>query len=297
MFGYVLPLREELKVRDWERFHSVYCGLCHAMGRQYGPLSRFLLNYDFTFLALLLGTTRQETRCRCISGPCQGRWACNGCDALEIAADESVILAWWKLEDQVRDGKGVKQLGGRILSLLYRRAYRKAAKRRPDFDGRVCQAMDQLNELEKAQIPSLDRPADTFAGLLAAAAPESGDPVRERCMHQLLYHLGRWIYLIDAWDDLEEDLKSGGYNPFIARYSLTVKPGAEEAITAQAALTLTHSLNLAWMAAQLLELGKDEALVENILCGGLPLVQKLVFSGTWKQQKKILREYKYERSL
>ncbi len=297
MFGYVLPLREELKVRDWERFRSVYCGLCHAMGRRYGPLSRLLLNYDFTFLALLLGTTRQASRRRCVSGPCQGRWACNGCDALDVAADESVILAWWKLSDQVQDSKGLKRLGARMLSWIFYRPYRKAVRHRPDFDGEVRRSMEQLHEMERARTPSLDRPADAFARLLTAAAPDSGDPVRQRCMDQVLYHLGRWIYLIDAWDDLEEDLKSGSYNPFIERYSLSAKPREQEDLATQAAQTLSHSLNLAWTAAQLLELGEDEALVENILCGGLPLVQKLVFSGAWKQQKKILREYKYERSL
>lgn len=297
MFGYVLPLREELKVREWERFHAVYCGLCHAMGRRYGFLSRMTLNYDFTFLALVLGTTHNAKRCRCVSGPCQGRMACEGCDALDIAADESIILTWWKLRDQIEDGSGVKKLAAHALCALYHGAYRKAAKRREVFDQTVRESLEALRALEHEKTPSLDRPADLFARLLSAAAPATGDPFHDRSMEQLLYHVGRWIYLIDAWDDLEDDLRTGSYNPFLCRYALTAKPEEGSEAAEAAALTLTHSLHLAWSAAQLLELGQDEGLVENILLGGLPLVQRLVFSGKWKEQRKLLREYEHERSL
>lgn len=297
MFGYVLPLREELKVREWERFHAVYCGLCHAMGRRYGFLSRLTLNYDFTFLAIVLGTTHQATRCRCVSGPCTGRMACNGCDALDIAADESIILTWWKIQDQIADGSGVKKLAAHALSLLYGGAYRKASKRRARFDEAVKDHLAQLYAMERERAPSIDRPADQFARILSEAAPETGESMRDRSMSQLLYHLGRWIYLVDAWDDLEDDLSTGSYNPFVHRFSLTAKPDPDSEAAAQAALTMTHSLNLAWSAAQLLDLGQDEGLVENILLGGLPLVQRLVFNRKWKEQKKILKEYDHERSL
>lgn len=297
MFGYVLPLREELKVKDWERFRSVYCGLCHALGHRCGPLSRLMLSYDFTFLALLLGTGREQRRRRCVSGPCGGRQACCSCDALEVAADETVILTWWKLRDEIQDGSFGKRLAARFLSLVYKPAYGKAASRRPLFAQRVQQELTRLDGLEQERIPSLDRPADAFAQLLVCAAPPTGDPVRERAMGQLLYHVGRWIYLIDAWDDLAEDLATGSYNPFVARYGLKEVPGPESALAQEADLTLKQSLNLAWTAFQLLDLGEDEALVDNILSGGLPLVQKLVFHGQWKAQRKKLWENDNERSL
>ena len=69
----------------------------------------------------------------------------------------------------------------------------------------------------------MDRAADAFAALLAGAAEEEPDPVRRRVLEQLLYHLGRWIYLVDAADDLKKDVKSGSYNPLVYRYSRRVR--------------------------------------------------------------------------
>ena len=97
----------------------------------------------------------------------------------------------------------------RLAALLLRRSYRKAARLRPDFDRLVQSCLGELTALEQENCPSIDRPADTFARLLAGAAGEEPDPVRRRVLAQLLYHLGRWIYLTDAADDLAKDQRSG----------------------------------------------------------------------------------------
>ncbi|MCD8145763.1 MAG: DUF5685 family protein [Clostridiales bacterium] len=290
MFGYVLPLREELKVKDWERYRAVYCGLCHTMGRQCGQLSRLLLSYDFTFLGLLLGAGGDRHNCRCVAAPCRGRSCCANSPALELAADECMILTWWKFQDQIQDESLWKGLGARFLSRLFRRAYRRAACRRPDFDRLTASQLDALHRLEEERRPSLDRPADAFAKILAGAIPPTGDLCQDRATEQLLYHVGRWIYLTDAWDDLEEDLAQGSYNPVLLRYGLDKAPDPEGPEGQQLRLTLTHSVNLALSALPLLEETENTPILENILWGGLPLVQRLVLSGKWKQQKRLLRE-------
>ena len=134
-----------------------------------------------------------------------------------------------------------------------------------------------LQALERENCPSLDRTADTFARLLAGAAPASGDAARDRALGQLLYHVGRWIYLVDAWDDLADDRRTGSYNPISARFG-----GETEANRDYLRTTLRHSLNLARSAAALLELGHWRETVENILFLGLPMVEELVFTGRWK---------------
>ncbi|MCD8354518.1 MAG: DUF5685 family protein [Clostridiales bacterium] len=290
MFGYVLPLREELKVKDWERYRAVYCGLCHTMGRQCGQLSRLLLSYDFTFLALLLGAGDDQHRRRCPVAPCRGRNCCATSAALELAADECMILTWWKLRDQVQDESFFKGLGARLLSRVFRRAYRRAQRRRPDFDRLADRQLDALHRLEAERCPSLDRPADAFAKILAGAVPPTGDTGRDRATEQLLYHVGRWIYLTDAWDDLAEDLEQGSYNPILLRYGLDKVPDPDGPEGQQLRVTLTHSVNLALSALPLLEETENTPILENILWGGLPLVQRLVLSGKWKQQKRLLRE-------
>ena len=154
---------------------------------------------------------------------------------------------------------------------------RRAAGHRPEFDRTVRGCLEELQALERENCPSLDRTADTFARLLAGAAPASGDAARDRALGQLLYHVGRWIYLVDAWDDLEEDRRAGSYNPISARFG-----GETEANRDYLRTTLRHSLNLARSAAALLELGHWRETVENILFLGLPMVEELVFTGRWK---------------
>lgn len=240
-----------------------------------------ILNYDFTFLALLLAPARGESvtcRHRCHVVPTR-RCMCEQSPALEQAADTSVILTYWQLEDKVRDEKGIARLKAAIVKCLLSGAYRKAAARQPEFAGVVCAQLEELRRLEQERCACVDRPADAFARLLVAAAPALPDEGQRRAMEQLLYHLGRWIYLVDARDDLQEDLKSGGYNPVALRWG-----DAPE--DTELDLTLTHSVSLMRSAAALLELGRQTEIVENVLNYGLPAVQKAVPSGQWKQMQK-----------
>lgn len=279
MFGYVRPLQGELKVWEWEAYQGAYCGLCHTLGRRYGPFARMLLNYDFTMLAMLLAAKadRPALECRrCIRRPLRGKKVCAADRGFEIAADESVILTWWKLRDNIRDGSGWERFNSRVLALLLRPAYRKAAAARPDFDARVRDCLSQLQTLEEENCPSLDRTADAFARILQGAAPSTGQDGHDRAMDQLLYHVGRWIYLVDAWDDLEEDRRTGNYNPILARFQ-----GETEGQRDYLHATLDRSLELALSAGQLMELGCWSGVVENILSMGLPAVEELVLQRRW----------------
>lgn len=280
MFGYVRPLRQELKCKDFDLYRATYCGLCRCMRRRYGLVAPLFLNFDFTFLTLLLWQpedTFVPCRGRCHANPLVEKPMCPDSPALELAADESVILAWWKLEDSVRDDGFWKGMPARILSGILYSAYRKASRRRPEFDRAVRDSLTELMALEAENCPSMDRTADTFARLLRSAAPE--DDPRGRVLEQLLYHLGRWIYLIDARDDLAEDREAGHYNPVAARYG---PDGDDPALK----LTLDHSLELMGAALQLGDFGCRTPVLENIIYLGLPLVQQAVFDGSWAQIKK-----------
>ena len=123
--------------------------------------------------------------------------------ALEIAADESVILAWWQLRDGAADHGFWKGTGYRAAAGALGSAYGRAAAARPEFDRQVRECLGELAALEAERCPSMDRAADTFARLLQSAAATAADPVRRRVLEQMLYHLGRWVYLVDAADDLK----------------------------------------------------------------------------------------------
>lgn len=292
MFGYVRPAKPELKVRDWERYQAVYCGLCHTIRKRYGLYPTFFLNYDLVFLAMLLSPKEdrpQTERKRCPACPLRKKCVLHSSQGLETAADESVILTYHQLRDAAQDGGAWKGSGARLLARLLRPAYRKAAGLRPEFDRTAREELSRLAELEQSQCPSLDAPADAFACLLRAAAPGTGDTARDRAMGQLLYHVGRWIYLLDAWDDREKDKKTGNYNPLFLRW-----PDGPEGHEKEFRQTLEQSLDLSISAFHLLDTGCWEPILGNILCIGLPAVEKAVFRGIYhKKQKKLQREIEH----
>ena len=274
------PFRPELTCKDYDLYRATYCGLCRCLRRRYGPAAPLLLNFDFTFLALLLWEPEEgftPCRGRCHANPLRKLPMCPDSPALELAADESIILAWWKLRDSVRDEGLWRGLPARGACAVLRGAYRRAARRRPEFDRTVQGCLEELAGLERENCPSLDRAADTFARLLRSASPCEG--ARGRVLSQLLYHLGRWIYLADARDDLEEDRLAGRYNPVAARYGPDGDDGALR-------LTMDQSLGQMGAALRLGDFGCRTGLVENIVYLGLPLVERAVFDGTWSELKK-----------
>ena len=180
MFGYVRPSNDRLTEEERQTFQAAYCGLCHTLGKRYGAAGRMILNYDLTFLAMLLSEGGGTCEKRCAVHPIRKRRCACGDAAMDVAADMSVILTWWQIQDGIADHGFFKGLKYRAAALLLRRAYRKAQRRQPDFDKETQRHLTALAALEKEKCPSLDRPADTFAALLAGAAQHIADPVKRR---------------------------------------------------------------------------------------------------------------------
>ncbi len=284
MFGYVRPLQSELKVRELDDYKAVYCGLCRTMGKRFGLLARMTLNYDFTFLAMVLAwgadPCTMEMR-RCPVHPLSRRNMCENMPALIVAADESVILTYRKFLDDVADKSFLKGFPTRVLTWVFRPSYKKAARLRPEFDEKVTSCLRRISDLEKENCASIDYPADAFAQILQAAAPETGDTARDRALAQLLYHVGRWIYLVDAWDDLEEDIKKGRYNPMNMRFE-----GKAFEHIQDVRVTLLHSRNLASSAYELAKAERWDSILSNIIYLGLPAVEELVLTGRWQKKRR-----------
>ena len=290
MFGYMRPAAQRLTEEQQQRYESAYCGLCHTLGRRYGLAGRMILNYDLTFLAMLLseGTAERCTK-RCLIHPVKGRPCACGGSAFELAADMSIILTWWQIQDGIADHGFFGGLKYRAASLLLRRAYRKARALRPAFDESTRRHLEKLSELEKENCPSLDAAADTFARLLADAAHEVAQPVKRRVLEQLLYHLGRWVYLVDAADDLKKDVKTGSYNPLPLRYAL---PGDTLTDTARQALAQTLDSSIRAMAAafELWDFGDYGPVIESTVYEGLYAVGTSVLEGTFRRETRVLQK-------
>lgn len=287
MFGYVRAREDTLSPENKKLYEETYCALCHVLGERYGTYSRAFLNYDFVFLAMLLAPEKEEGGAEwviCPRHPRKGKEICGERTWMETAAGESVILTWWKLRDAIADGSAPERLGARILSVGLRKSYRKARAEHSRFDGTAAGLLSELRILEREKSPSIDQTADCFARLLCAAAPETGEEGVDRPREQLLYHLGRWIYLIDAVDDLSGDKKAGRYNPLAARFSQWDREERE-----YLRQLMDHSLSLAGAAFQLLPSTQWSGVVENIIYSGLPGVEELVFSGQWGEHQKTHR--------
>lgn len=282
MFGYVRPSLARLSEEDQRRFGAAYCGLCRVLGERYGTAARFILNYDFTFLSILLWPPEVSIPLHkgCLAHPFGGRDYYPGNEALALAADCSVILAWWQLRDALADpGRGKTKY--RAASSALRAAYRKAQERRPGFDQATQEQLERLEELERRRCPTMDEPADTFARLLSNIAGEVEDPVKRRVLEQMLYHLGRWIYLVDAVDDLTEDFATGSYNPLIARFSLEQGKLPEEGREALV-ISLDHSVRLCAAAYELWNFGVWSPIIRSTVYEGLFCVGRSVLEGTFR---------------
>ena len=275
MFGYVRPSDDRLTPADRETFRAAYCGLCHALGARYGLVGRMILNYDLTFLAMVLSDGAGEMCAkRCAVHPMRRRCCVAGDPALDAAADMSVILTYWQLRDGVADHGFWCGLKYRIASVLLRPAYRKARERRLQFDAGTKAHLSELAALERERCSSLDAPADAFAQLLALAAEEVNDPVRRRVTAQMLYHLGRWVYLVDAAD-----------NPLALRF--TPKDGALTPADSEVlALTLDGSVRAMAAAFELLPETKYTPVLRAAVYEGLYAVGAAVLHGTFRKRQR-----------
>lgn len=283
MFGFIRPVKPELRVKEADRFQQVYCGLCHAIRARYGRLYTMLLSYDMTFFALVIGSGRPDTpppcKKRCDAHPFCRRACAEPDDALQMAADASVLLAYHKFRDDLDDEKGAKRMLAALLCKIGRHGYEKARARMPEADREVRQALDELHALEREKCASMDRAADASARMTAAVVPRTGDD-RERILRQMFYQIGRWIYLLDAAQDVAEDLKEDHYNPVVLRYGLRAPDITE--IRQPLERTLERSLADVCMACDLLDPQRDEGLIRNIIFLGMPVVTRQVLDGTYQ---------------
>jgi len=272
MFGYVRPLQGELKVRELERFKACYCGLCHALGKNYGLPARFILSYELVFLSMLLWDPDEAPVIRrklCIASPCRKKRYCACNRTLETCAGYTVILTWWRLRDTIADEKFHRTIPHRLACFVLSGAYRKAARDFPEFDYTVRDELVSLSEYEQDVESSLDGAADKFARILSAITPESDPEAFRRPLLEFMYHLGRWIYLIDACDDYKDDIKNASYNPVAARYPPVDGKIPEDGLT-RLKTTITHSNNLLCLAFELLPENTWADIVRNMIYLGMP---------------------------
>ncbi len=204
---------------------------------------------------------------------------------MDYAADLSVLLSYWKLQDGAQDGRFFHCRAAMLGKWFYRRAYQRATERLPGLDKLFAKQLRYLQKLETSNCASLDRTADAFAQLLCACAGERAEAAERRSLGQVLYHVGRYLYLVDALEDLPKDIKKGNYNPLRYRYELQNGSLTEED-KAQLMDTINVSISMAASAFELLPPRADQEIVTNIIYYGLPAVLNSVAKGTFRKRSK-----------
>lgn len=286
MFGYVKPQKSELLVREFEEYNGIYCTLCRSLGKNYGLLARLALNYDCTFYALVLISAKPEPfpkfqKGRCVVNPIKQCAFCSEEDMeFHQASALTVILLYHKLIDDIRDCKAFKKFLRILVLPVVRHAYRRAAADYPHLGEIVTESMKMQYEIEKNGCSGLDGCAEPTAHMMERimelSSGESPQSPRSRILNRFGYFLGRWIYFIDAADDLEDDIRTGSFNPLVSRFHLNDESGPEELGNAKtyANDVLNQTLSQLGAALNLMEMNSMGPIVRNVVILGLPQIQK-----------------------
>ncbi len=274
LFGYLRPEKDELKVREYTLYKSVYCGLCRHLGKDYGLLSCLTLSYDCTMLAMVSFSLKKETctvhKGRCVVNPLKKCMFCDGGgEGFRLAGAVSVLMTYYKLTDTIQDSGFWKRTSARLLRKLMKRNYRKAAKAYPAID-EDCRVMMQRQREAEAAGSGVDKAADPTAVMLSSLCRRlSEKPEEQQILSHFGYQLGRWIYLMDAADDLEKDIRKGNFNPF-----RTKQQEEPENIMLYCNNVLNMTVSQLLLAYDLLELTAYKEILDNIVYHGLSFQQK-----------------------
>lgn len=272
MFGYVIANADALSEEEKQRYRQIYCGLCHRLGAVHGQFARLSLTYDMTFLILLLSSFYEpeeilEKR-QCIVHPIQG----SGCvtnSITDYAADMSIVLTYYKCEDDWQDDKDLsKHLYGSIL----KKHVESACLRWPRQAQAIRQGIEELAQIEK-QKGSMEESSRCFGSLMAELFAYESD-IWSPSFHRFGDYLGRFIYLMDAAMDYDADKKKGSFNPFVSGEK------KEEEIKD----ILVMLIGKATAVFEQMPFVKDDHLIRNILYSGVWQKYNAKFQKSGKEQ-------------
>ena len=275
MFGYVNVCLSSITEEDKKIYSSYYCGLCKAIAKK-SQLMRLGLNNDLTFLSVLLSGVYQKepefkrnSRCLMHSFKKHDEVIVN--EVMDYTSDMNILLVYLKICDDAVDDKSVSKKG---ISALFRNTAEQIMKKYPNTSNIIINELKRLSVLETEKCESIDEVSDCFAKLLEAIfVPDFIENENARkILSWIGYNLGRWIYILDAYEDLEKDKSKNRYNPLIYYKNEDFKNDIYNSMT----YTLANIAN----AYDLLDIERNDTLIRNILYAGLPMKQESIFNKT-----------------
>ena len=290
MFGYIKPYKPNLKIKDFDTYKGFYCSLCKTLGKKYGVLSRFLLNYDFTFLSLLSISVKNDfnefERKSCTFNPLKKCSFCTGCTnnkSFEFSAACLIITFYYKIADDIYDSKGIKKAAKYLLLPYAKSLVKKANDDFPNIYKQIKIHIKSQQQVEQNLSSSIDEAAHNSASMLSFIFSCLSEDLNEkRILDRLGYFIGRWIYLIDALDDLEKDYKNNNYNVFLIKSDINNNKSLDKnelhQIKESSIDILNRTYNEILNTYNLLDINLFKDLIDNIITEGLYYLQNQIIS-------------------
>lgn len=284
MLGYVKAFKPEMKIKDFELYKGIYCSLCRALGRLYSPVAQLFLSYDFAFAAVLR-LAAAESGCsfsqkRCPYNPAKKCSICSDNKEIDFCAHAVIITVYYKILDNLHDAGFKSKLVAALIYPVIRLMYKKAKRLAPEIDEIIGLSMKKQAEIEAKCALKIDEAAHPSADALGKVFSLGFESERKKSLYTLGYMTGRYVYILDAADDLEDDLKNGSFNPFSKDYSDIKNPDIRKKFAKKAEEMLNLTQYAALEALDTVEWKRFEAILENIVSDGL------FFSA-----EKVLRKY------
>ncbi|MBR6361431.1 MAG: hypothetical protein IKS04_06505 [Clostridia bacterium] len=282
MLGYVKPDRPELKIKEYELYRGIYCSLCRALGRNYSPLAKILLSYDFALAAMIRLALGDESCVfdagRCPFNPAKRCSYCRSTAETDFCAHCIIIISYYKILDNIRDRGFLKKLGALLIFPVIALMHKKAARLAPDIEKTASGCIKNQAESESRADCSPDEAAHNSAFAMGKTLSYGFEGETAEKLDSLGYMLGRFVYLIDAADDLEDDIKKKNFNPFKTEFPSLAGDGEKKAFAGRVEKALNLTQGRLLEIADTLEFRKFGIIIDNILSGGLDRSARAVIS-------------------
>ena len=276
MFGYIAPVLSVLNDEQKQRYRSFYCGVCHSLRNRYGQTTRLSLSNDMTFLAILITSLYEPDtvggRSRCGIHPVKPHDYLSS-PMIDYAADMNALLFYYKCMDQRMDDRSLR---GKAGEKLFRKAAENCRQRWPVQSQEVERALSALWKEEAASSPDPDRLCNLSGEMLGAVFVPKPEDSWSGLLRSVGSGLGRFIYWMDAWEDYDEDIRKGRFNPLTRWHD---RPDYEDFCRETLELLIAEAAE----AFELLPLEQD-----------LDLLRNVIYSGVW-QRYQLLSERKHRK--
>lgn len=263
MFGYIVVNQPELRFREFDRYHAYYCGLCRDLKEHFGVAGQITLSYDLTFLAMLLSGLyepgEKASSIRCVIHPMK-RHDCLRTEMTAYAAAMNIILAYHKARDDMQDDK---KLRGGVMSGILNNSYQKAVHLYPEKAALTAEKLKEIRSLELSGTNDPDAVSGCFGDIMGTLFACRDDEWHDT-LYRLGFFLGKFVCLLDAYDDIEEDLKRNNYNPLKNIWN-NDNNTFDDTCEAMLRMMIAESAR----AFETLPVLRDAEILRNILYGGV----------------------------